>query len=314
MLLMIIFNFLSANGNVILLTIPLYLIQWKENTVVMKEGNVMKKSTIILPFLGLILSAGLIGCSGGESSSESVGTQETSTNSDNSQGDRSADTSSEQEGETQQPREEQESAESSSAQSPEDVRQELAMEQEQILLPSSFPGDSTENVLVSVASNNDQTYSMQYQTGKGEPLAHVTGSRFASKQEAVEELESFQSGKKVGPFEQGGKDLGYGITGYGEGAAGSQYFSWEEGNWLLSLSSATEDEIDHPAVAREIVEYLESHTLPAPEELGMVDIHYNRGSEDVTVDIRWQNGSMVYKLRTGRSPLEAMQMATSMKE
>lgn len=313
MLLMSIFNFLRADGNVILLTIPLYLIQWKENTIEMKEGNVMKKSPIILPFLGLVLSAGLIGCSGGETSSESAGTEEVSTNSDNSQEEESADTSSDQKGETQL-QGGQESSETSSEQSPEGVRQELAMDENQIFLPSSFPNHSTENVLVSVASNNDQTYSVQYQTSKGEPLAHVTGSRFASKQEAVEELESFQNGKKVGPFEQGGEDLGYGITGYGEGAAGSQYFSWEESNWLLSLSSATEDEMDHPAVAREIVEYLESHTLPAPDELGVVDIHYDRGSEDVTVDIRWQDGRMVYELRTGHTPLEAMQMATSMEK
>ncbi|MDX6152596.1 hypothetical protein [Marinococcus sp. PL1-022] len=273
----------------------------------------MKKSTIILPFLGLILSTGLIGCIGGETFSESAGTQEASTNSDNSQEEESADTSSDQKGETQ-PQGGKESSETSSEQSPEGVRQELVMDEDQIFLPSSFPGHSTENVLVSVASNNDQTYSVQYQTSNGEPLVHVTGSRFASKQEAVEELESFQNGKKVGPFEQGGEDLGYGITGYGEGAAGSQYFSWEEGNWLLSLSSATEDEIDHPAVAREIVEYLESHTLPAPGELGVVDIHYDRGSEDVTVDIRWQDGRMVYELRTGHTPLEAMQMVTSMEK
>ncbi|WP_079476264.1 hypothetical protein [Marinococcus halophilus] len=272
----------------------------------------MKKPKIILSFVGLVLSTGLIGCSDGQSSSESAGAQEASMNSDSQEED-NADNSADHEGETKS-QDEPKSSETSSEQSPEGVRQELVMEEDQIFLPSSFPGQSIENVLVSVASNNDQTYSVQYQTSEGEALAHVTGSRFASKQEAVAELESFQNGKKVGPFEQGGEDLGYGITGYGEGATGSQYFSWEEGNWLLSLSSATEDEIDHPAVAREIVEYLESHTLPAPGELGVVDIHYERGSEEVNADIRWQDGSMVYELRTGRDPLEAMQMATSMEE
>jgi len=57
------------------------------------------------------------------------------------------------------------------------------------------------------------------------------------------------------------------MNGYGEGAAGHAYFSWEEGNWTMSLFSLTKDEMDHPSIARKMVDYLETHTLPAPNDV-----------------------------------------------
>ncbi len=42
-------------------------------------------------------------------------------------------------------------------------------------------------------------------------------------------------------------------------AAGTQYFSWEEGNWLFSINSVSEDQMDNPGIAKK--ETTKAHNL-----------------------------------------------------
>ena len=66
-------------------------------------------------------------------------------------------------------------------------------------------------------------------------------------------------------------DLGYGITGHMQGAAGSSYLSWQEGNWSLTVRAVNQEEQDPVPVAKEVVAYLEEAMLPAPE-VGQITI------------------------------------------
>src|SRR5699024_3310177 len=121
----------------------------------------------------------------------------------------------------------------------------------------------------------------------------------------------FMDGKDVPAYEQTEKELGLGVQGCGEGAAGHAYCSWGGGNWLLTVSSLTKDQMDNTAIEKEIVNYLAPHTLPAPQDTGIVYVEYPEGGDTVSVDIRWQEGDMLYQLKTNNVPLDALQIATS---
>ncbi|WP_017688843.1 hypothetical protein [Paenibacillus sp. PAMC 26794] len=108
-------------------------------------------------------------------------------------------------------------------------------------------------------------------------------------------------------------DLGHGIKGMSEGAAGSQYLTWQEGRWTLEIRSVSEDEMNNPGIAKKMVEYLESHTLPVPKDKGYIKVEYPSGGKSVHVTISWQDGNQIHQLQTDQVPLEALGMAVSVK-
>lgn len=194
-----------------------------------------------------------------------------------------------------------------------DVASELKMNPDLILLPTTFPTTESSSVTADILTNEDDNYSVSYLDDQGE-LAEVTGTVYENSASASEEVATFSNGKLVESHKERGSSLGHGITGYGEGAAGTQYFSWEEGNWVFSIRSVSEDQMNNPGIAKKIVGYLEEHYLPAPNDKGIVYIHYPQGGEEVNVDIRWQDSNIVYQLKTTRVPLEALEMVVSMNQ
>lgn len=274
----------------------------------------MKKKTIpqflIMGFCGIML----IGCSNNDDptgmSSSTTGSEEVESTDTTSSESSSAvsETSSE---ETASSSTNQESQETPSNE-PIDVSSELEMISELVLLPTTFPTTEPSSVTANLITNEGDNYIVNYTDIQGE-LAEITGTVYENPASASEELGTFLNGKSVEPHKEGSSDLGYGITGYGEGAAGTQYFSWEEGNWLFSIRSVSEDQMDNPGIAKKIVTYLEDHYLPAPKDQGIVYIQYPQGGEEVNVDIRWQESNIIYQLKTTRVPLDALEMVVSMK-
>ncbi|PWA13443.1 hypothetical protein DCC39_00695 [Pueribacillus theae] len=190
-----------------------------------------------------------------------------------------------------------------------DITEKLKMDAAFIKQPTNFP--VKEEVKPEIVKNEENAYSIAYHSVSGEELAKFSGIRHDSVQAASDSIGDFMNGKEVEPFEEGKEDLGYGITGYGEGAAGHAYFSWKEGNWLMSIASINEDEMNNQEIAKKMVEYLETHMLPAPKDSGIVYAEYPQGGEKVNVDIRWQDEEMIYQLETTEVPLDALEMATS---
>lgn len=188
----------------------------------------------------------------------------------------------------------------------------LKMDDNKIKQPTRFPIDESD-VISNLRDNQSSLYAINYKTDANENIATFTGTLYESKEAATKKLDQFMDSKAV-PVPGGAQeDLGHGITGYGEGAAGHAYFSWEEGNWTMSIASLTKDEMDNPGIARKMVDYLEDHALPAPKDTGIVYVDYPEGGDQVNVDIRWQEGNMVYQLETNEVPLDALDMATSVK-
>lgn len=273
----------------------------------------MKKKTIpqflIIGLCGIML----IGCSNndeptGTSSSTTESEEVESTDTTNSESSSAvSETSSE---ETASSSTDQESQETPSNE-PNDISSEFKMIPELVLLPTTFPTTEPSSVTANLITNEGDNYTVSYTDVQGE-LAEVTGTVYENPASASEELGTFLNGKSVEPHEEGSSDLGYGITGYGEGAAGTQQFSWQEGNWLFSIRSVSEDQMDNPGIAKKIVAYLEEHYLPAPKDQGIVYIQYPQGGEEVNVDIRWQKNNIIYQLKTTRVPLDALEMVVSM--
>lgn len=262
----------------------------------------------------------LIGCSNnedtGDMSSSTIESEETqsmdTTSHESSSAASETISSSNSEEETNSSSANQENQETPSYQ-PIGISSELKMNPDNVLLPTAFPTTESSSVTANIITNEVDNYTVSYKDDQGE-LAEVTGTIYENSDLASEEMDTFSNGKSISPYEEGGSDLGYGITGYSEGAAGTQYFSWEEGNWLFSISSVSEDQMDNPGIAKKIVDYLEDHYLPAPDGQGVVYIQYPQGGEEVNVDIRWQDGNIVYQLRTTRVPLEALEMTVSMNQ
>lgn len=105
-------------------------------------------------------------------------------------------------------------------------------------------------------------------------------------------------------------DLGFGITGYLSGAAGSTYLSWQEGNWSFSIQVLNQDGTDPIPLAKEIVQYLEEVALPAPEVAGQINLRINASATYQDNVASWQDGRVVY-ITSHADPMTLIQMTGS---
>ena len=104
-------------------------------------------------------------------------------------------------------------------------------------------------------------------------------------------------------------DLGYGITGYQSGTAGSKYLTWQEGNWSFNIQSLNQNEDDPISLAQEIVQYLEKIALPAPEVVGQINLRMASSTFHDNV-AAWQEGNVVY-ITSHADPMTLIQMTGS---
>ncbi|EOI00197.1 hypothetical protein UAW_00212 [Enterococcus haemoperoxidus ATCC BAA-382] len=105
-------------------------------------------------------------------------------------------------------------------------------------------------------------------------------------------------------------NLGYGITGYQQGAAGSSFLSWQEGNWSLVVrASNIGGEVAEP-LAKEAVAYLETAMLPAPQNVGQISLTASISDSYQNNSVVWQKGTTVYTIQHFDA-LQALKMAVS---
>lgn len=105
-------------------------------------------------------------------------------------------------------------------------------------------------------------------------------------------------------------DLGYGITGYQQGAAGSSFLSWQEGNWRMVVrASNIGGEVAEP-LAKEAVAYLETAMLPAPQNVGQISLTASISDSYQNNSVVWQKGTIVYTIQHFDA-LQALKMTVS---
>ncbi|GGD01061.1 hypothetical protein [Enterococcus wangshanyuanii] len=137
-----------------------------------------------------------------------------------------------------------------------------------------------------------------------QPIASFEKKSYGSAEEAAGAVAQIidTDGNKI--------DLGYGITGYEQGAAGSTYLSWQEGNWSLVVrASNIGGEVAEP-LAKEVVAYLEKAMLPAPQNLGQISLTASTSDSYQINTVVWQEGTTVYTIKHFDA-LQAVKMAVS---
>lgn len=177
---------------------------------------------------------------------------------------------------------------------------------------SSSPTDGNDLVNEGNAEVNEKDRGIEDSTGENNDPNQQTNvvheTHYSTEKEAINSIENYYE------VEQTNIDLGHGLKGFAEGAAGHHYISWNEGKWLIEINFPTDpvyaiDNYDSADVlAKEIVNYLEDHYLPPPDERGKIQINGFR--EHPETFIQWQEGNTVYEIKQNTpDPLETLQIA-----
>lgn len=204
-----------------------------------------------------------------------------------------------------------------------EIRSQLKMKN--AVLPTSFALDKGKHLAAAIPVNSSDAFKVNfYSVDQSVPVndASLTSSNNTPDVLASYEVKTYKDPDSSGIFpdtdldnipDDMSVDLGHGIKGMAEGAAGSQYLTWKEGRWTLQIRSVSEDKMNNPGIAKKMVEYLESHTLPAPKDKGFVNVEYPSGGKTVDVTISWQEGKQIHQLQTNQVPNDALGMVASVK-
>ena len=91
-----------------------------------------------------------------------------------------------------------------------------------------------------------------------------------------------------------------------EGAAGSTYLHWNEGNWSITVQSSNQANQDPTALGKQLVEFFRTKSLPAPSTHGAAKFNVNAANG--LQSISWNSGATVYVL-TGSSAIATAESA-----
>lgn len=139
------------------------------------------------------------------------------------------------------------------------------------------------------------------------PIASLTKTTYRTEEAAIEAV------NQVLDLQGDEVDLGYDITGYLQGAAGSTYLNWQEGNWSLLIQANNMNEEDPVPLAESVVEYLEEVYLPEPSSVGQVRLSPAEGETYEDNTVVWQEDNVVYQVKH-IDPMQAVVMTGSISE
>lgn len=128
--------------------------------------------------------------------------------------------------------------------------------------------------------------------------------------EAANQIASIQGGQLSGvPV-----NLGYGITGKQSAGLGHARYEWQEGKWAIEVRYYTMNR-GVKQVAENMVSYLHTHMLPAPNDHGVIIV--NSTATGTTFKpktiIAWQEGTKVSELQQSGNPIQTMQTVVNNK-
>lgn len=160
------------------------------------------------------------------------------------------------------------------------------------------------------ADSSEETNTNEEGTGEdvNDKTDEVEKQEYDSREDAAASIDGYIK------VEETNIDLGHGIKGMQEGAAGHEYISWNEGNWLIRVNFpndphyAIEGYKGGDELAKKVVEYLEDHYLPAPQDKGVITI--NGFKEHPETVVKWQKGKTVYTITSQeQEPFNALETA-----
>ena len=149
---------------------------------------------------------------------------------------------------------------------------------------------------------------------KGTLIATVEGIQYKNAASANENISGYEKVDASNSEEL--FNLGHNIKAVGDAGTGHKYLTWNEGRWCIKVDSPIDPAFqnkeypDGKQLARNIVAYLEDHTLPAPQKIGVIQSVIWNQSYEATV--QWQENQMVYQV-TSEDPMTALKVAVAMK-
>ncbi|MDI3478658.1 MAG: hypothetical protein PWQ59_2183, partial [Thermoanaerobacterium sp.] len=102
------------------------------------------------------------------------------------------------------------------------------------------------------------------------------------------------------------KDFIWGHVYYKKGKYSVQ---WKEGRWTVEVNSEEKPQLD---IAKQMVKYLQNYNLPIPLYKGLIVVNISKNK--TTTNIYWAKESSVYYINYNFKPVDALQMAVSMRE
>lgn len=190
-------------------------------------------------------------------------------------------------------------------------------------LPKHLPLSSKEMQLSAATHSEDDFYRVIFFESKkaipvndkelndksvAKPIAVIEAKRYDTVQEAESKVgytspEDIQTGNP--PI-----DLGHSIKGHAEAGAGNKWVNWHEGRWYLQVhASNIKENNDDILLAKRMVDFLESNTLPVPNQYGAVKADVNQQKAEDN-RISWQEGTTVYTVSEVEDPINMLEIAT----
>lgn len=189
-----------------------------------------------------------------------------------------------------------------------------------VIKPGKIPHDAHQYVTAMTASDSNQYTVTLFQTEQ--PVA--VNSEHFTKTEATAKLGEFGA-QRYESATAARRQIGYDevdnervklnedISAAVDAGAGHVYMAWNEGRWLVEIDSpgnpkyAYDQQTSRKKVAKNIVAYLDDHFLPPPHKYGSINVSLFKNSYGIT--IRWQEGQIVYYVKSSQSPIAGLKMA-----
>lgn len=159
----------------------------------------------------------------------------------------------------------------------------------------------------------DKPYPKQFQPNNTATRGHnaIATTSYATSAEAANQIANLQGGDISGaPV-----DLGHGITGLESAGMGHARYEWREGNWTIEIRYYTRN-TGVKQVAEDMVSYLHTHMLPAPNNHGVIVVNStdaNTTSFDPKTIIAWQEGTKVNQMQQTGNPIQALEVVVNNK-
>jgi len=158
----------------------------------------------------------------------------------------------------------------------------------------------------------NKPYPKQFQASSAASQGNnsISTKSYPTSAEVANQIASIQGGNGVGPGSPM-VNLGNGITARESAGMGHARYVWQEGNWTIQIRYYTRNSSAQvKQVAENIVSYLHTHRLPAPNKHGVIVVNSmdaNTTSFRPQTIVAWQEGTQVNQLQQTGNPVQTME-------
>lgn len=185
--------------------------------------------------------------------------------------------------------------------------------------PVYFPVDPSQSLTAATSSKDNQYKVLFYAADQPQPV-NSEEVKAMGEDEALASFsaQSYPTADKakaaVNPqpkVTDGNVDLGHNITAKASSGTGQTSFTWDEGDWSFQLMVPVALTNFGEEIGKQMVTYLDSHSLPAPQSNGRISVTYGKNKPETQILL--QEDKTVYTLKTSEDPVEALKMEVSLK-